>query len=340
MDELRRIFNRLNLILIGEAAIRFIDSVVFSICLPLWDIDGDGFISKAEANQIKSFPNNAFVNRNDIVSLDDLSKLAGYYYYNTFSGMTNLRTAHTGKKYSGNDVFTSTMYQGYRDCTSLERITMDECITSIERMCFLNCVSLREVLWSGNETSIGAQAFSGCTGMVELDLPGKMQTIGNNAFNNCPALIKLYLPPSITTIGDGTFYNCTSLSIDIDLPNLESIAGAAFQKTGVKNIVNLGKITTLPHNGYSSGPFQGCTSLETAILPSTLSSMGKTTFNSCTALKWVVLNAVTPPTVESNSFQNTTCTIYVPDASVEAYKAATNWISLANRIKPISEFKE
>ena len=33
-------------------------------------------------------------------------------------------------------------------------------------------------------------------------------------------------------------------------------------------------------------------------------------------------------------------TIYVPDESVEAYKAATNWVNYASIIKPLSEYVE
>ena len=32
--------------------------------------------------------------------------------------------------------------------------------------------------------------------------------------------------------------------------------------------------------------------------------------------------------------------IYVPDNSVDAYKAATNWSQYADRIKPLSEYVE
>ena len=38
-----------------------------------------------------------------------------------------------------------------------------------------------------------------------------------------------------------------------------------------------------------------------------------------------------------SAFTGTTCNIYVPDALVATYKAATNWSTLAARIKPISE---
>lgn len=45
-----------------------------------------------------------------------------------------------------------------------------------------------------------------------------------------------------------------------------------------------------------------------------------------------------------NSFNNTpiasgTGFIYVPDNLVEQYKAATNWSTFANQIKPISELE-
>ena len=51
-----------------------------------------------------------------------------------------------------------------------------------------------------------------------------------------------------------------------------------------------------------------------------------------------VIQSPTMMTLTStNAFTGTTCNIYVPDALVAAYQAATNWSTLAARIKPISE---
>ena len=111
-------------------------------------------------------------------------------------------------------------------------------------------------------------------------------------------------------------------------------------------IENLGKITTIP-NGYND--FRGCfrsqKSLTYAKLPNTLTSIGNYAFNDCSALVTFICNATTPPTLASNVFNNTpiaskTGTIYVPDASVDAYKAATNWSQYADIIKPLSEYTE
>ena len=51
----------------------------------------------------------------------------------------------------------------------------------------------------------------------------------------------------------------------------------------------------------------------------------------------VIMKPTTPPVIFSNTFdKNYTYPIYVPAESVDAYKAATNWSSLADRIRPIS----
>lgn len=48
----------------------------------------------------------------------------------------------------------------------------------------------------------------------------------------------------------------------------------------------------------------------------------------------VIVRATTPPTVGTLTLQNST--VYVPDASVDAYKAATGWSAVARYIKGIS----
>ena len=47
--------------------------------------------------------------------------------------------------------------------------------------------------------------------------------------------------------------------------------------------------------------------------------------------------AVTPPSIESGAIGNN-YNIYVPDASVSAYKVATNWSAYASRIFSLTQF--
>jgi hypothetical protein len=53
-------------------------------------------------------------------------------------------------------------------------------------------------------------------------------------------------------------------------------------------------------------------------------------------LKIIIINADAPPTLGSSAIPDNT-TVYVPDTSVKAYQTATDWSSLASRIKGISE---
>ena len=54
----------------------------------------------------------------------------------------------------------------------------------------------------------------------------------------------------------------------------------------------------------------------------------------------VEMEPTTPPTLQQTRvFENLPlgCRIYVPDASVTAYKTATNWVSFADYIYPVSD---
>lgn len=59
-------------------------------------------------------------------------------------------------------------------------------------------------------------------------------------------------------------------------------------------------------------------------------------------LKTIVIEAVVPPISTLNSFSHLPAdySIYVPDASVDAYKTASGWSEAASHIKPMSELPE
>ena len=74
----------------------------------------------------------------------------------------------------------------------------------------------------------------------------------------------------------------------------------------------------------------------TAIIGNCVTEIGFSAFQSCYNLTSVTVNASTPPTLGGYAFDATNnCPIYVPAASVDAYKAATIWSNYASRIQPI-----
>lgn len=83
---------------------------------------------------------------------------------------------------------------------------------------------------------------------------------------------------------------------------------------------------------------RGCYLLTNLILPSTIKEMDSYFIYECYALTEFTILAETPPTLADTTscIGPTTTSIYVPDASVDAYKTATNWSTYADRIKPLS----
>jgi hypothetical protein len=87
--------------------------------------------------------------------------------------------------------------------------------------------------------------------------------------------------------------------------------------------------------------FQDCTGLTDVSIGNSVSSIGTNAFNGCTALRSVTSRNTAPPTISNadETFCNETYldgVLYVPESSIEAYKAAYGWKNFWE-IKPLSE---
>lgn len=78
--------------------------------------------------------------------------------------------------------------------------------------------------------------------------------------------------------------------------------------------------------------------IKEVVVGNDITSIGGYAFYNCTSLTSVTVNATTPPTLGDSYVFNSTnnCPIYVPSASVNTYKTATNWSTYASRIQAIS----
>jgi hypothetical protein len=197
------------------------------------------------------------------------------------------------------------------EATSLIHCNMPKNSNSLSNGFFL-CDSLESV--SIPKTVLGYNgAFYGCNSLKKAIISGCNNLAGNTPFYQCYSLTEIVLPNTLTVIVSSTFFECKSL------------------KT-----IKIGNATT----EIQAGCFFGCTSLRSLEFPSTLVSIsGANVFlNNTSTLEYTFLS-VTPPTLAStSSFSgiNPACKIYVPDGSVAAYKAATNWVTYANYIYPLS----
>ena len=191
--------------------------------------------------------------------------------------------------------------------------------------------------------SIGNSAFHGCRGLTSITIPKNVTSIDYSAFgsnmlvslivesenpvydsrDNCNAIIETRtntlitgcqntkIPNSVAHIGNSAFYNCNGLKTLI-IPE------------GVKTI--------------GSSAFSSCFGLEGVELPSSLTNIGYAAFRQCTKMKTVISHITNPGGVLSSDdvFDSSSATLYVPQSSIDAYKATEGWSSFKN-ILPLED---
>ena len=139
---------------------------------------------------------------------------------------------------------------------------------------------------------------------------------------------------SMTTLSYGCFQGCNKLTY-LKLPTLTATAGLCFATTSLRKLV-LPNLVTHASNAYSNNTVLGI------IIGDKITSIGNEAFGNAYAIqvRYVLIKATTPPSCGTNILRyNRNPKIYVPDESVDAYKAATGFSTYASKIYPISQFE-
>jgi len=187
-----------------------------------------------------------------------------------------------------------------------------------------------------------SQAAAGLNGKVDPELYDKGYDDGAALMRQRAELsLTAYSDEQLKTIGEYAFFGCRSLA-DVDAPNCTYIGNYAFQYCVALKEINFPSLTKLGE-AYSYS-FSRCTGLVKADF-GCVESIGGYAFQLCSNLTTLIIRTPTVCTLQGVSAINSTAInsnkgyVYVPDNLVDSYKAATNWATFADQIKPLSELE-
>ena len=236
------------------------------------------------------------------------------------------------------DILGASCFEG---CTALTQAILGDSITEILGSCFRDCSALPKITIPAAVKRIGNNVFEGCTSLANVTIADRdsVLTLGYNKayysweddepmFADCP-LNAVYIGGNIsysTDASDGysPFYRNTSLeSVTITDKETEISENEFYGCTNLKNVTLGDGIEAI-----GSYAFSGCAALEDFTFGSSLKSIGEEAFSDCTAMTRLVSRTAEPPRCGPQALDDInkwTCKLYVPDASIDAYKAADQW---------------
>ena len=210
------------------------------------------------------------------------------------------------------------------------------------------------VTYDGQEyqvTRIGDEAFYRSPSITSITIPESVTSIGENAFYNL-TLSSLTIPESITSIEKDAFYFSTIYTVNIN--SIEAWCNIDFENqysnpNGPHQTLTLNGVTvkevTIPNTvtAIKDYAFYYCEGITSITIPEGVTSIGFAAFYECNMLGKIICRAIVPPVVGTACFYGVpSAPVYVPAASVEAYRSHEGWgvfpsfIALPNPVHSIT----
>ena len=205
-------------------------------------------------------------------------------------------------------------------CGDLESVTIPESVTSIGSNAFNFCSKLTSIIVEAGNTTFDSR--NNCNAIIETEsntlvagckatiIPNGVTNIGKEAFEYCSGLTSVTIPESVTNICEYAFFGCEDLTSVTIGDGVESIGEFAFYD---------------------------CPSLTSVNIGCGINSINYEAFGYCRSLTSVTCLAKEVPYVDYVVFVEVplnTATLYVPAASLNAYKTAYPWSDFS-KILPV-----
>lgn len=235
---------------------------------------------------------------------------------------------------------------GTRDsgrCAMLRKVEVGARARSTEGQCFYNCCRLESISLPQTTKVYASQAFLQCEQLrvfIAADMDADRQT-----FYRCANLRAIATPKGATQKGDYTIANTAIRQINFDITATNG--AEALERVRIKavngQVGDFGAIralleVTIPADAttFVAAAFQGDNALRRVTCLGDIASIPAQVFQYCYPLRFVDFTHCTavPTLANVNAFDGTHAQleIRVPASLVDAWKAATNWSSLADHI--------
>ena len=269
--------------------------------------------------------------------------------------------------------------EAFRECNTLESISLPDGITEVVEGSFRGCSNLTSFsskLATANRRAlivdktlvafapkgvtkytipagvarIGAYTFAYSTELLDVTIGNGVEVIGAWSFTRCSELKRAYIASSVHTIEEGAFSYCNKLVIEGD--NYESVVGGIIDKDGKwrgpidipddgKIEVGKGVIT------IGEGAVRNNDGITEVTIPESVQEIEAWAFMGCTSLEKVICKPTTPPAAiftdglwQAFDENAPERKIYVPAASLDTYKAANGWKDYADSIFALDNGEE
>ena len=133
-------------------------------------------------------------------------------------------------------------------------------------------------------TGIANGAFRDCRNITSVVIPDSITSIGNSAFWHCSSLTSVKLPNRLSSIGYNTFYDCDSLTLEIPSSVTDIFHSSVSPFYGVPHIIlQEGTESIFPNM------FNGCSTLQSIVVPSSVTNIGDYAFEYCSSLTSITI---------------------------------------------------